>query len=134
MNDPSVNPQEVFRSHLPVGTSLLVIFVPSRDRDSQPIDQEYWVDEVLTTLGRLFRGATAYPRGRGVWRDDERGRTLIREEPVIVFSYVSEVDLTTGALSALYRTLSGMGRETNQGEIGVVIDGTYYGITEYLEE
>ena len=55
MNDPSVNPQEVFRSHLPVGTSLIVIFVPSKDRDGQPIDQEYWVDEVLTTLGRLFR-------------------------------------------------------------------------------
>ena len=56
-----MNPQEVFRSHLPVGTSLIVIFVPSRDRDNLPVDQEYWVDEVLTTLGRLFRGATAYP-------------------------------------------------------------------------
>jgi hypothetical protein len=65
MNDPSANPQEVFRSQLPAGASLIVIFVPSRDRDGQPIDQEYWVDEMLTTLGRLFRGATAYPRGRG---------------------------------------------------------------------
>jgi len=27
-----------------------------------------------------------------------------------------------------------MGREANQGEIGVVIDGRYYGITEYMEE
>jgi hypothetical protein len=57
MNDASVNPQDVFRSQLPVGASLIVIFVPSRDRDGQPIDQQYWVDEVLTTLGRLFRGA-----------------------------------------------------------------------------
>jgi hypothetical protein len=56
MDNPLVNPQEVFRSHLPVGTSLIVIFVPSRDRDNQPVDQEYWVDEVLTTLRRLFRG------------------------------------------------------------------------------
>jgi hypothetical protein len=134
MNGPSVNPQEVFRSQLPVGTSLIVIFVPSRDRDAQPIDQEYWIDEVLTALGRLFRGATAYPRGRGVWRDDERGGTLLQEEPVIVFSYVAEADLTTTALSELYRTLSRMGRQANQGEIGVVIDGTYYGITEYVEE
>jgi hypothetical protein len=134
MDAQSVNPQDVFRSHLPVGTSLIVIFVPSRDRDDQIIDQEYWVDEVLTTLGRLFRGATAYPRGRGVWRDDERSGTLIKEEPVIVFSYVSEADMTTNALSELYRTLSRMGREANQGEIGVVIDGTYYGITEYAEE
>jgi hypothetical protein len=134
MNGLSVNPQEVFRSQLPVGTSLIVIFVPNRDRDAQPIDQEYWVDEILTALGRLFRGATAYPRGRGVWRDDERGGTLLREEPVIVFSYVAEADLTTTALSELYRTLSCMGRQANQGEIGVVIDGKYYGITEYVEE
>jgi hypothetical protein len=134
MNGPSVNPQEVFRSQLPVGTSLIVIFVPNRDRDAQPIDQEYWVDEILTALGRLFRGATAYPRGRGVWRDDERGGILLREEPVIVFSYVAEADLTTIALSELYRTLSHMGRQANQGEIGVVIDGKYYGITEYVEE
>ena len=60
------DPQTIFRSSLPVGTSLIVVFVPSQDRDGQAIDQEYWVDEVLTTLGRLFRGATAYPRGRGV--------------------------------------------------------------------
>jgi hypothetical protein len=134
MNDPSVNPQEVFRSQLPVGASLIVILVPSRDRDGQPIDQEYWVDEVLTTLGRLVRGATAYPGGRGVSRDDEHGETLLREEPVIVFSYVAQADLTTTALSELYRTLSRMGRQAHQGEIGVVIDGKYYGITEYVEE
>jgi hypothetical protein len=27
-----------------------------------------------------------------------------------------------------------LGRQANQGEIGVVIDGKYYGITEYVEE
>jgi hypothetical protein len=47
---------------------------------------------------------------------------------------VAEVNLTTNALSKLYRTLSRMGRQANQGEIGVVIDGKYYGITEYVEE
>lgn len=133
MTDELGNPAEVFRSTLPAGTSLLVVFVPSKDRDSQSINQEYWVDEVLTTLGRLFRGATAYPRGRGVWRDDERGGALVREEPVIVFSYAPENALTVPALSDLYATLSRMGRETRQGEIGVVIDGKYYGITQYLE-
>jgi hypothetical protein len=61
MSDQPVNPQEVFHSALPTGTSLVVVFVPSKDRDGQPIDQEHWVDEVLTTLGRLYRGATAYP-------------------------------------------------------------------------
>src|SRR3954452_8161557 len=104
MADP-VNPAEVFRSALPVGTSLLVVFVPSKDRDGQPIDQDFWVSEVLQTLGRLFRGATAYPRGKGVWRDDARGGALLTEEPVIVFSYVSSSDLTAESLSDLSRTL-----------------------------
>src|SRR5260221_7766876 len=134
MADQAGNPQEVFHSALAVGTSVVVVFVPSLDRGEQPIDQEHWVDEVLTTLGRLFRGATAYPRGRGVWRDDEQGGILLKEEPVIVFSYVAAESLTTVALAELYRTLSRMGREANQGEIGVGIDGKYYGITEYLTE
>lgn len=111
-----------------------MIFVPSKDRDRQPIDQDYWVDEVLATLGRLFRGGTAFPRGRGVWRDDERAGALLPEEPVIAFAYVAERDLTVVALAELYRTLSRMGREARQGEIGVVIDGKYYGITEYEAE
>jgi hypothetical protein len=51
-----------------------------------------------------------------------------------VFSYVTEQDLTAEALSELYRTLSRMGRDANQGEIGVVIDGKYYGITQFAEE
>ncbi len=128
------DPQQIFRTSLPVGGSLVVVFIPSKDRDGNAIDQERWIDEVLTTLGQVFRGATASPRGRGVWRDDERGGTLVREEPVIAFSYAASEDLTAGALTALYRTLSRMGREARQGEIGVVIDGNYYGITDYVAE
>jgi hypothetical protein len=133
MADAPVNPGEIFRSALPVGTSLIVTFVPSKDRDGQPIDQGFWVQEVLTTLGRLFRGATAYPRGQGVWRDDARGGELLREEPVIVFAYAGADAVTTPALTELYHTLSRLGREARQGEIGVVLDGVYYGITEYAE-
>jgi hypothetical protein len=76
-----------------------VVFVPSKDRDGKPINQDYRVDEALTALGQLFRGATAYPRGKGVWRDDARGGTLVREEPVIVFSYAAEEAMTLEALS-----------------------------------
>src|SRR4051794_28304891 len=109
MAEPRSDPQAVFHTALPTGTILIVVFVPSQDRYGQPIEQEYWVDEVLTILGQLFRGATAYPRGRGVWRDDERGGVLLKEEPVIVFSYVAELALTVTALTDLYRTLSRMG-------------------------
>jgi hypothetical protein len=80
----SARPEQIFHSTLPVGTALLVVFIPSKDRDGIPVDQDHWVHEVLTTLGTLYRGSTAYPRGRGVWRGDARGGVLITEEPVIV--------------------------------------------------
>ena len=127
------DPQAVLHTKLPTGTSLIVVFVPSKDREGVAVNQDYWVDEVLTTLGRQFRGATAYPRGRGVWRDDDRGGQLLMEEPVIVFSYAAAEAVTNDALAALYLTLSRMGREARQGEVGLVIDGKYYGITEYAE-
>src|SRR5690349_13100686 len=113
--------EQIFRSSLPVATSLLIVFVPSKDREGNPVDQDHLVDEVLKTLGTLYRGSTAYPRGRGVWRDDARGGVLIVEEPVIVFSYIPAEALTTQSLETLYKTLSRMGRATNQGEIGVVL-------------
>jgi hypothetical protein len=128
-----VDPSPIFHTQLPVGTSQLVAFVPSKDRFGNLIQQDFWVEEVLRTLGNLFRGATAFPRGRGVWRDDQQGGQLILEEPVIVFSYIPETALTATALEELYRTISRMGRETCQGEIGIVIDGKYYGITEFAE-
>lgn len=53
--------------------TVLVLFVPSVDRREEPIDQESWETEALRVLGNLFGGATAFPQGRGVWRDDERG-------------------------------------------------------------
>jgi hypothetical protein len=33
MKESPVDPQKVLRSALPVGTSLIVLFVPSKDRD-----------------------------------------------------------------------------------------------------
>jgi hypothetical protein len=124
-----------FREHLgagpPAGTLQVTLFVPSVDRDSQPIEQERWRDEALRTFGTLFRGATAFPPGRGVWRDDARGGTLVYDETVLVTSYVDPEVLTDQALHGLRAFLHRLGREGRQGEIGIVIGGNYYGISEY---
>ena len=72
------------------GSTLLVLFIPSKDRSNIAIDQTYWVDEALTTLGRLLGGATAFPQGRGVWRDDAQGGLLLFDEPVVIQCYTSE--------------------------------------------
>ena len=115
----------------PPGTLQVTVFIPSVDRDERPIPQESWTDGCLAVLGRLFRGATAFPRGRGVWRDDEQGGKLVYDDTVLVTSYVDPASLTDEALSELRAFLHRLGREGRQGEVGVIIGGNYYGIQEY---
>jgi hypothetical protein len=73
-----------------VASALLVRFIPSKDRSDQPIDQRFWVEEALQTLGMLFSGATAFPQGRGIWRDDAQGGKLLFDEPVVIHCYTSK--------------------------------------------
>jgi hypothetical protein len=112
--------------------TLLVLFIPSRDRDDQPIDQAHWVDESLGVLGTLFGGATAFPQGKGVWRDDAQGGKLLFDEPVVIQCYTSERALEQQA-SKLKEFLHRMGREARQGAIGIVIDRDYLEIGFPLE-
>jgi hypothetical protein len=104
--------------------TVLVLFVPSVDRKQEPIDQEHWETEALKVLGRLFGGATAFPQGRGIWRDDERGGSLVFDAPVIIQCYTS-VDAIDEQADELRTFLVRMGKETRQGAVGFVIDRTY---------
>jgi hypothetical protein len=72
----------------------VILFVPSVERDGlTPIEQPYWVDGALEMFGRVFGGATAFPRARGIWRDDERGGALVKDEPVVVHCYATPADV-----------------------------------------
>jgi hypothetical protein len=115
----------------PAGTYPIAIFIPSVDRDGAPIDQAYWIKEALTVLGRRFGGATAMPPGSGVWRDDEQGGQLKSDESVIVFCLAKWSEVTPTALQDVRRFLHRMGRDARQGEVGVVMEGQYFGIREY---
>jgi hypothetical protein len=124
-------------SLLPGGKRVLVVlFVPSVERDGKtPIEQDRWVNEALTMFGDVFGGATAYPKARGVWRDDDRDRALVFDEPVVVHCYtepeaIEDAD-NLAALASFCRT---MGRETKQGEIGLIIADEYFAIRDYNEE
>ena len=114
-------------------STVLVLFVPSVDRYDQPIEQEYWVTECLSVFGHLFGGATAFPQGRGVWRDDARGGQLIFDAPVIVQCYTSESALE-GNAESLRSFLVRLGKEGRQGAVGFVIDRDYLEIRFPLEE
>src|ERR1700730_5540424 len=73
---------------------LVVLFIPSVERDGMStIDQSFWVDAALEMFGRVFGGPTAFPKAKGIWRDDERGGTLVKDEPVVVHCYTTPVDI-----------------------------------------
>ncbi|MEX2172279.1 MAG: hypothetical protein WD851_23365 [Pirellulales bacterium] len=113
--------------------TLLVLFIPSVDRDSKPIDQQLWVDRALRMLGTCFGGATAFPRAQGVWRDDARDGELIFDEPVIIQCYSSEAAIEE-EIGPLRDFLYELGRTTNQGAVGIVIDRDYLEIPFSTDE
>jgi hypothetical protein len=78
-------------------------------------------------------GATAFPQGRGVWRDDKQGGGLVYDAPVIIQSYTSLEALDEKA-DDLRAFLVSMGKETGQGAVGFVIDRTYLEIETAEEE
>lgn len=125
------NPGDLLGARQPTGTVPILLFIPSVTRDHVPIDQKVWQKSALEVLGKLFRGATAFPPGQGVWRDDERNGQLVFDDTVLVITYASVPDCTPEAWRILRVFLHRMGRETNQGEIGLVVDGEYLGITQF---
>lgn len=117
-----------------VGRHHIQVFIPSVDRTGVTIQkgQEHWVQECLKVLGMQFGGATAFPPAQGVWRDDSVGE-LVWDETVVVFSYVPDDEIDEQAAAEVRRFLLRLGRETNQGEVGLLIDGDYIGIRTYEE-
>jgi len=114
-------------------STLLVLFIPSVDRSGAAIDQDSWVSQALEMLGNESGGATAFPRARGVWRDDERDGQLVFDEPAVIQCYTSEEALEQRA-PQLKDFLVTMGRETDQGAVGLVIDRDYLEIQFPLKE
>ena len=93
------------------------------------------MDAALEMFGRVFGGATAYPRAKGVWRDDERGGALVIDEPVVVHCYTTPEDVQDERnLAELGRFCRRMGREAAQGEIGLVVGDEYFAFREFDEE
>jgi hypothetical protein len=114
-------------------STLLVLFIPSKDRTDHPIDQDHGVGEALRVLGKLFGGATAFPQGKGVWRDDAQGGKLLFDAPVVIPCCTSEQALEQQA-PAWRAFLHRMGRQARQGAVGLVIDRDYLEIGFPWEE
>jgi len=86
-------------------------------------------------FARVFGGATAYPKAKGIWRDDERGGALIKDEPVVVHCYMTPADIQDErCLAQLGSFCRRLGREAHQGEIGLVVGDEYFAIRDFEEE
>jgi hypothetical protein len=117
-------------------TVLVVLFVPSVEHDgTTAINQEYWVDAALETFGQLFGGATAFPRAKGVWRDDEMAGVLVKDQPVVIHCYTTPADIADpDRLNRLGSFCRRMGREAHQGEVGLVIGDEYLAFRDFSKE
>ena len=115
--------------------SLLVLFIPSADRDGAALgkkEQKRWVRKALKLLGEHFGGATAFPRGWGIWRDDARGGRLVWDKPILVQCFTSEIALREHT-PALREFLVELGTATNQGAVACVLDKVMYQINFPLQ-
>jgi len=85
-------------------------------------------------FGRVFGGATAYPKAKGVWRDDER-RGAGDRRPVVVHCHTTPEEMQeVDHLAELGRFCRRMGREAVQGEVGLVIGDEYFAFQQFDEE
>ena len=110
--------------------TYVAVFVPSKTRDEQPLDHEYWRDEAMRTMSTLFGGATAVA-GFGGWLDQERGGKVKEEQISMVFSFIAEDEWNKANVLELRKFLHRMGREAEQGEIGVLVKDRFLRIRRY---
>ena len=109
---------------------VVTLFVPSQTRDGDPIDHDFWRVKALEVMAGLFGGATAV-ECQGAWRDDEKGGAIKAERISTVQTYMAKTSWNKTTAAELAKFLHCMGREANQGEIGLVVDGVYFPIRKF---
>ena len=107
----------------------ITIYVPSCDRDGDPVEFESWVTRTLELLSQVGGGATRMPPAQGAWLNPD-SKALIIEEVTLVYSYI-DADALLARLPDLRRLLHEMGRALNQGEVVIEVDDRLYKIREF---
>ena len=112
---------------------LLVLFIPSADRDGKTLlTQDEWKHNAMQLFGTSYGGATAMPRAEGVWRDDENGGALVPDFPILLHCYMTEEKASDKKLQARIGAFCRkMGKEMNQGEVALILDGVFYSFTHF---
>lgn len=107
-----------------VKETYISIFIPSRTRDGETVDHEHWRNNAVRVMSELFGGATSV-KGYGGWLDVERGGQVKEEDISMVFSFIREDEWNKDNVLKLREFLYTMGREAQQGAIGLHVKGKY---------
>ena len=105
------------------------IYVPNKDQFGEPVDQKVWVDRIIRLLSEIGGGATAMPPVTGAWLNPDTN-ALVIEEPIVVYSYVRP-DLLIEKIDDLVGLVRRLGRETNQGAVGLEFGGTFFTVEKF---
>src|SRR5207302_1837908 len=91
------------------------VYIPNKDKDGNPVEQEKWIDKTLRLLSEICGGATAMPPIRGAWLNEESG-TLVVEEPVLVYTFI-DPDEFANRMQEVVHLVHEIGKETRQGQM-----------------
>lgn len=136
MSTEAENPQdgspslaEALGAEAGVGVECFSVYIPNKDKNDQEIGiQRRWVLDAIRLLSEINGGATAFPV-EGGWLNDE-GK-IILEDPVIVYSFITDPDRFLAHLPRIRSFLHTMGRETNQGEVAFEFNDQFYRIRQF---
>lgn len=121
---------EALGATAPTSIQVLSLYIPNKDRDGNPVeDQERWVEQAAELLAQMGGGVTVLPPCRGGWQNPE-SNVIVWEEPIIVFTYIKPEQFLE-LLPTLRAFLHRLGRETRQGEVALEFDGSFYRIVEF---
>jgi len=129
--DPNAH-AKILGSEVDLANILFILFIPSKDKNGKDLkDPELWTSAAGDKLTELFGGATEMPPARGKWFNEET-KKIIPESVVLIHSYATEMKANDESrIRILAEFLHRMGRETNQGEVAVVIDGVFHRIRKF---
>jgi hypothetical protein len=110
-------------------TQRLVLYIPNKDKNGKALeDHKKWVRQARELLSHIGGGSTTFPPADGTWVD-EKGE-ILWESTRMVFCFVYPEQFAA-KLGSLREFLHRFGRETNQGEVVVELDGVFFRIRNF---
>jgi hypothetical protein len=105
---PAINMAEALGAERVFSVQCFTVYIPNKDKNNLEFGtQRMWVLEAIRLLTSVNGGATAVPV-EGGWANDE-GK-LILEEPVVVYSHLTDTDRFMSSLPEIRKFLHRMGR------------------------